>query len=1014
MSSLLYSLGKWAYQARKLVLILWVLLLGGAGALAFTMNQGLDNNISIPGTESQEALSGLQQTFPQVSGASARIIIVSPEGTKITDPATVATIDRAVKMLSQVSQVEYVASPFAEEVTGTISDNNRAALISIQMDVGSFEVTPESKDALQAQSDALADVLGEKFQVALGGELFSQNMPAITITEALGVFVALIVLILTFGSLIVAGLPLIGALIGVGISIALIFVATYFDAITSTTPLLALMLGIAVGIDYALFIIARHQDQVKHGMPPTESAARAVATSGSAVIFAGLTVIIALLGLAVVGIPFLTIMGIWAAVAVAFAVLIAITLTPALLGFLGVKVVSRKQRQALAEESLSEPKENRFFARWISTVTKRPILTILAVIIGLGLLAAPALQLRLALPDAGALPPGTPAKVNYDLVAEHFGEGFNGPLIVTGTIVTNNDPLKLMDDLAKEFEKIDGVAAVPMSTPNMTADTGIVQVVPIGAPDSEATKALVAEIRSMHDYFLDTYGVDLAVTGFTAVGIDISAKLASALLPFGLVVVGLSLLLLMIAFRSIWVPIKATLGYLLSIGAALGVVSLVYEYGWFASVLHIPDSGPVISFMPIILMGVLFGLAMDYEVFMVSRMREYYVHEGDARRSVRKGFMGSAKVVTAAAIIMFAVFVFFVPEGDVNIKPIALGFAVGVFVDAFIVRMALVPAVMTLLGDKAWWMPAWLDRILPHFDIEGEGLEAALAGNAKAKHIEAATPKRIRTGLAGILSLVLVALVAGGTSIGIATALPANSAQAPAALAAIVNLDEPVEVNGQLTPLGRQLSAELVKAESGDYRFAITNEAEAASGLASGKYVAAVIVPKNFSAAATSFSDPENEAVKATVELNFAEKSPVLEREMSRLIAERAAALLSSQLSGGYLENVLLGIGTMGEELGKAADGAKQLSDGAKLLADGAAQAADGAGLAASGSKQFAQQLRSYLGGVDQAVAGMNQLDQNAAALPGVASTLSGHTADAAASSQDLAMQLQTLATDLG
>ena len=431
-------------------------------------------------------------------------------------------------------------------------------------------------------------------------------------------------------------------------------------------------------------------------------------------------------------------MGVSAAAGVGVAVIISITLIPAFLGFAGERLrpkaakPSRAAKRAHAaaqaesageiEPPTSAHRPNRFFAGWVRAATRFPIVTVLGVVAILGLISAPALGLRLALPDAGGLPEDKPARVTYDLISDNFGEGFNGPLIVTGSIVTSTDPLGLMADLKSEIEKLDGVEAVPLSTPNATADTGIVQVIPTGGPDSVATKDLVAEIRSMHDYFLDEYDVDLSVTGFTAVGIDVSDKLGGALLPFGVIVVGLSLILLTMVFRSIWVPIKATLGYLLSVCAAFGVVALVFEYGWFAEPLHITPGSPVISFMPIIVMGVLFGLAMDYEVFLVARMREDYVHSGKARESVTTGFLGSAKVVTAAAIIMFAVFAAFVPEGDTNIKPIALGLAVGVFVDAFIVRMTLVPAVLALLGEKAWWIPKWLDRALPSFDVEGEGV----------------------------------------------------------------------------------------------------------------------------------------------------------------------------------------------------------------------------------------------------------------------------------------------------
>ncbi|SMH49909.1 putative drug exporter of the RND superfamily [Rathayibacter oskolensis] len=752
MSSLLYRLGRWVFRAHRLVAVLWLAVVVLAGGGAVLLNQGTDNSFSIPGTESQTALDQLERTFPQVSGTSARYVVVAPDGGSVEDADITGPVGDAVTALEAIDGVAAVTDPYSETVSGTISEGDRALVITAQMDGSATTTTPETREALQAEATTLEEALPSGTTVSLGGDLFSQSLPGVTITEAIGLVVALIVLVLTFGSFLAAGMPLITALLGVGLSMAGIYLATLFASISSTTPLLALMLGLAVGIDYALFIISRHQDQLRQGMDPEESTARSVATAGSAVVFAGLTVIIALVGLSVAGIPFLTTMGIAAAGGVAIAVIIALTLTPALLGFAGERLrpKERRAKRAAAKKAAAagahvdpdaasdvvapEPAPHAhaevprgFFRSWVRVVTRFPLVTIIAVVGVLGVASIPALSLRLALPDAGYQAEGTPARDTYDLLGEYFGEGYNGPLIVTGTIIGSTDPLGLMNDLKTEIESLDGVASVPLATPNEDADTGIIQVIPESGPDSEATKALVAEIRDKHDYFQEEYGVDLSVTGQTAVGIDISDRLGEALLPFGLLVVGLSLVLLTMVFRSLWVPIKATLGYLLSVGASFGAVAAVFEWGWFADALHVDKTGPVISFMPIILMGVLFGLAMDYEVFLVSRMREDYVHGRSAREAVESGFVGSAKVVTAAAIIMFSVFAAFVPEGDTSIKPIALGLAVGVFVDAFIVRMTLVPAVLHLLGDRAWHMPRWLDRALPSFDVEGEGLTKELA-----------------------------------------------------------------------------------------------------------------------------------------------------------------------------------------------------------------------------------------------------------------------------------------------
>ncbi|WP_433862409.1 MMPL family transporter [Streptomyces sp. L7] len=758
MSSLLYSIGRWAFRARKLVLSLWLLLLVllAGGAVAF--NQGTDNTFSIPGTESQDALDTLSRTFPQVSGTSAQIVVVAPKGETVDQAAIQGPVESTVAGLAKTAGVAGTTSPYSTTVKNLISDDRTAAIITVQLHGQQTTVPAETKTAIKDAGAALRKELPSGSQTAVGGQLFSQNLPTISPTEGVGLLIAIVVLIITFGSILAAGMPLATALLGVGLSMALIFLATLFGPISSTTPLLALMLGLAVGIDYSLFIISRHQSQLKAGVDPEESAARAVATAGSAVLFAGITVIIALAGLAVAGIPFLTTMGLAASVAVGIAVLVALSLTPAFLGFAGARITpghraAKRAARAAERAAAAEPaamdaaapvpepatRANPSLAHaatadipkgpfrtWVRAVTRFPIVTVVAVVVALGIAAVPALQLRLALPDAGSHAKDDPARIAYDLVSEHFGPGYNGPLIVTGSIISSHDPLGLMKKLGAEIADLPGVAAVPLSTPNQNADTGIVQVIPTTAPDDARTAQFVAELRAKHQHFLDEYGVDLKVTGTTAAQIDVSTRLGGALLPFGILVVGLSLVLLTMVFRSIAVPIKAALGYLLSVGVAFGAVTAVFEWGWFGDAVHLDKTGPVISFMPIILMGVLFGLAMDYEVFLVSRIREDYVHGGDARRAIQSGFVGSAKVVTAAAIIMISVFAAFVPEGDASIKPIALGLAVGVFVDAFIVRMTLVPAVLQLLGDRAWWMPRWLDRVLPSFDVEGDGLQKEL------------------------------------------------------------------------------------------------------------------------------------------------------------------------------------------------------------------------------------------------------------------------------------------------
>ncbi|MGE5718282.1 MAG: MMPL family transporter, partial [Nocardioidaceae bacterium] len=565
---------------------------------------------------------------------------------------------------------------------------------------------------------------GSSLDVHLGGSLFANTTVHLSVLEGLGVLVALAVLAVTFGSLLAAGMPIVTAILGVGVAMAGVLTVAAFTQISSSTPTLALMIGLAVGIDYALFIVSRHRGHLVGDMDVEESVARSTATAGSAVIFAGATVVIALCGLVVAKIPFLAVMGFAAAAAVAVAVLIALTAVPAMLALAGERLRPRPGSRAARHAVVEAGDTHTMGARWVALVTRVPALTVALVVLALAVVAVPAKDLALGLPDNGTAPPGSTERTTYDLVSDAYGAGYNAPLLVTVDIIRSMEPLAVMDRIGRDLGRVDGVEAVALSTPNPKADLGIVQIIPEAAQADPATAELVREIRSRADELEQRYDVDdLLVTGHTAVTIDVSDRLAGALLPFAVVVVGLSLLLLTVVFRSIAVPVKASLGYLLSVAASFGAVAAVFQWGWLAEAMNVSRVGPVISFMPIILMGVLFGLAMDYEVFLVSRMREEYVHFGDARRAIHKGFTSSARVVTAAAVIMIGVFAAFVPNSDASVKPVALGLAVGVFVDAFLVRMTLVPAVMALLGDRAWWLPTWLDRRLPSLDVEGAGLE---------------------------------------------------------------------------------------------------------------------------------------------------------------------------------------------------------------------------------------------------------------------------------------------------
>ncbi|KAA1376448.1 MMPL family transporter [Aeromicrobium fastidiosum] len=708
MSNSLYALGRWAFRHPGRVLASWVLVLLVTAIAAVGLGGGTKNSFEIPGTESQEAIDSLGRTFPELSGTSAYLVVVADRGRTVDDAETRRLVTDAIAGMKKVEGVTEAVSPYDESNTIGVSPDRRAAQVQIQFDRELTDVTPAERDQLVDTGDALK---AAGYTTAFGGDVFTSTGPQLSIVEVIGVVVAFIVLFLMFRSLRAAVMPIVTALLGVLVTMAITIALTGFITISATAPLLALMIGLAVGIDYALFIVSRHREQLADGLEPEEAAARSVATAGSAVVFAGVTVVIALLGLSIARIPFLTIMGAVAALSVVIAVAVALTVLPALLGRAGDKLTPGTGHRPGA-----------FSRRWVTVMTRFPLIAIVVVVVGLAIAAVPAKDLQLALPDNGTAPVGSTQRTAYDLVDEHFGPGYNGPLLVSIDIISTTDPVGVVNDIADDLRTMPGVAAIGLATPNRTADTGIVQVVPTTGATDEATAALVREIRDREPQWRAEYGVPVAVTGLTAGGIDVSERLQGALLPFGIVVVGLSVLLLMIVFRSLVVPLKATIGFLLSTGASFGAVVAVFQWGWLMHAIHLEQTGPLISFLPIILMAVLFGLSMDYEVFLMARMKEEYVRSGDPHRAIVDGFVGSSRVVTAAAVIMLAVFAAFVPEGDPNIKPIAFALAVGVFVDAFLIRMLFAPAVLEIFGRRAWTLPAGLDRRLPHVDVEGEGL----------------------------------------------------------------------------------------------------------------------------------------------------------------------------------------------------------------------------------------------------------------------------------------------------
>ncbi|MEV5887241.1 MMPL family transporter [Streptomyces sp. NPDC052020] len=721
MATFLYRIGRLAFRRRHFVALIWVALLTLAGVGAATAPPAGSTSFSIPGTEAQKAFDLLEERFPGASadGATARVVFKAPTGETMSDAGNKATVRKAVRELSDGSEVASVTDPYT---ANAVSKDGAIAYTQVKYDVSGMELEESTKDALQ---DAAQQARDAGLTVEIGGDALS-TVPETGATEIIGIAIAAVVLVITFGSLVAAGLPLLTALIGVGIGVASITALASALDLGSTTSTLAMMIGLAVGIDYALFIVSRYRAELAEGREREEAAGRAVGTAGSAVVFAGLTVVIALVGLAVVNIPMLTKMGVAAAGTVAIAVLIALTMIPALLGYAGRKVrpAGEKSRLLGGGRTAAKPARPNLGTRWANFVVRRPVAVLLLGVVGLGAAAVPAASLELGLPDEGSQPTSTTQRRAYDLLSEGFGPGFNGPLMVVVDAKASDAPKAAFTDVVGEIKGLEDVAAVTPPVPNKAGDTATITVVPQSKPSSVTTEDLVHSIRDAGAGVKADTGASVLVTGSTAMNIDVSQKLNDALLPYLVLVVGLAFLLLIVVFRSVLVPLKAALGFLLSVLAALGAVVAVFQWGWLANLMGVEETGPVMSMMPIFMVGVVFGLAMDYEVFLVTRMREAYVHGESPAQAVVTGFRHGARVVTAAAVIMMAVFAGFIGSSEAMVKMIGFGLAIAVFFDAFIVRMALVPAVLALLGRRAWWLPKWLDRALPNVDVEGEGLRA--------------------------------------------------------------------------------------------------------------------------------------------------------------------------------------------------------------------------------------------------------------------------------------------------
>jgi len=712
MTLLLYRLGRAAVRRRRLTVLAWVVVALAAVTLGQTVGGETSDAFEVPGVEAQRAFDLLDDEFPAAAGTSAQLVFAADDGT-LSDPAAAAAVDAALADVADQPDVGAVGELQR-------SPDDRIAYADVQYDVPSDDIRAAAFQRLEATA-ADAEATGA-VRMELGGDLPSEAVqPELGGQEAIGLAVAVVVLLAAFGSVIAMGLPIGLALVGLVTSMGLTAVAAAVIEVNTVAPTIATMIGLGVGIDYALFIVTRHREHLVQGMSIEEAAGRAVATSGAAVLFAGTTVVIAICGLAIAGIPAVTVMGLVAALTVAVMVAIALTLLPALLGFAGHRIDALRVPGLRPGPGVAGAGRETLWHRWGRQVSAHPWRYLALGAVVLGLLTAPVLGLRLGMTDNGTADESLTTRQAYDLLSDGFGPGFNGPLVLSAELPGGADGAAALAPLSEALAEDPGVAAV---APPVVADTGaaaVVRVIPTTSPQDEATVETVHRLRDdiIPAALADQDGVDVHVGGQTAMWIDMSERVESRLPWFIGSVIVLSVLLLTVVFRSIAVPLKAAAMNLLSIGAAYGVIVAVFQWGWGGSLFGVEESVPIVSFLPMMLFAILFGLSMDYEVFLLSRVREEYLHRRDNEAAVIEGIAGTARVITSAALIMISVFAAFVLAPDPTIKMFGLGLATAVLVDATVVRVVLVPATMRLLGDRNWWLPAWLDRRLPNLDIEG-------------------------------------------------------------------------------------------------------------------------------------------------------------------------------------------------------------------------------------------------------------------------------------------------------
>lgn len=713
MSSLLHRLGRSSARHPWRVLTGWLLVICAVfGIVSASGGSDYIDQFKVPGSDSTRAQEVLEKEFPEASGTSVIVVYHTDEG-RLDAPERRTAVAEASRTIQTLDHVVAAPDPLLPQAKA-LSGDGRTAHTTVTY--GAPIDALDEKD-FEALEEATASVEQAGVELSYEGALVDKSTEEESMSELIGLIAAMVILLVSFGTFVAMGLPILTALLGLALGTGGNILLSQVTTIGSAAPTVATMIGLGVGIDYALFLVTRHRTNLDNGMDPEESAGHSLATAGQALIFAGFTVVIALMGLQLVGIPYVGSFGYTSAIVVSVMVLAAITLLPALLGLVGHRI-NRLRLLKLRPA----PNGSAFWRRWATMITRRPKTAVAASLVLMGLLAVPALDMRLGQPDNGTKNEHTTQRVAYDHLAEAFGPGFNGPLTIS---LSAPDPAGLQSTGAEVVEAIKqdpGIATVGTPVPNEKGTTAILTAVPETSPQDEATSELVDRIRAdVLPGALADSASEAHVTGPTAANIDMADRISERLVLFIGAVVGISLLLLVFAFRSVWVPVKAAALNVLSVFASYGAVVTVFQNGHGSKLIGLDGTVPIISFVPMMLFAILFGLSMDYEVFVVSRIREEYARTKNAAASVVEGVAHTGRVVSAAAIIMVTVFGCFVIGDDPIIKMFGLGLSLAVALDAFVVRLVLVPALMKLMGDSSWKLPRWLDRVLPHIDLEGGG-----------------------------------------------------------------------------------------------------------------------------------------------------------------------------------------------------------------------------------------------------------------------------------------------------